>query len=362
MRKAILPVVIALLLGAAWYFFRPDSSRSASQPEPGNDRFVATVERRDIDFTIEVSGDVTPHFQLDVRPEVGGKIKKIFVLPGQAVKKGDPLLEIDDTDLLTQRKGALTDIEGAQLALDKAQRNYGRAKELFTAKLISREVFDNLTSDFEMAKNSLAKGQRGLETVQDRLGKTKLFASSDGTVLDVKVTEGQVVTAAASVNSGTSLMTIADLSKLLVETTVNQLDVARLQLNQRVKLTSESIKDVRMEAVVQFIAPVASVKNSIKGFAVEALIENPDPRLRPGMTVTVLIPIERAEDTVSVPVSAVFRGENNSKIVYVKRGAITEKREVQTGVANYEYTEIKSGLQAGEQILLVQPRLLEKKT
>ncbi len=360
MKKVVVSLCLALAALAGWYFLRSKPVLPGVHDTAVPSQYVAVAEKRDIDFTIEVNGDVTPDFQLDVRPEVGGKVKKIYVLPGQIVKKGDPLIEIDDTELLTQRKGALTDIEGAQLSVDKTQRNYDRAAELFAAKLISQEVFDNLSSDLDMARNSLAKAQRQLESVDDRLRKTKLFASSDGTVLEVKAIEGQVVIPAASVNSGTSLMVIADLSKLLVDTTVNQLDVARLKLNQKVKLTTESIKDTDMEATVQFIAPVATVKNNVKGFALQALIERPDPRLRPGMTVSMSIPIAHAEDTVSVPVAAVFRGENNAKIVYVKRGDNTERREVKVGVTNYEYAEIKSGVEPGEEILLVEPRVFQK--
>jgi RND family efflux transporter MFP subunit len=359
-KAAVVVILLAAVLLGAWYLRRARPAVGAAVRNAGAAEYMAVAEKRDIDFTIEVNGDVAPDFQLDVRPEVGGKVKKIYVEPGQTVNTGDPLIEIDDTDLLTQRKGALTDIEGAQLAVDKTARNFKRAQELFAAKLISQEVFDNSSSDFELAKNSFAKAQRALETVDDRLRKTKLFASANGTVLDVKVIEGQVVIPAASVNSGTSLMTIADLSRLLVETTVNQLDVARLKVNQPVKLTTESIKDTAMEAVIQFIAPVAVVKNNVKGFQVKALIEHPDPRLRPGMTVSIAIPIASATDTVSVPVSAVFRGENNSKIVYVRHGAVTERREVEVGVANYEFTEIKSGVEPGEQVLLVEPRVPQK--
>lgn len=359
--KTALTAALILVVGAGgWFLWRSPSAKSSSSGAAVPKEYVAVAEKRDIDFVIEVNGDVTPDFQLDVRPEVGGKVKKLYVEPGQQVEKGDPLLEIDDTDLLTQKNGAMTDIQGAQLAVDKAQRNFVRAKELFEAKLISAEVYENSSSDHEMAKNSLAKAQRQLELVEDRLNKTKLFASTAGTVLDVKVIEGQVVIPAASVNSGTSLMTIANLSRLLVDTSVNQLDVARLKLGQRVKLSTDSIKDTDMEAVIQFIAPVAAVKNSIKGFAVQALIEKPDPRLRPGMTVSMSIPVASAQDTLSVPISAVFRGDNNSKVVYVRRGDTTEKREVKVGVADYQYTEIKSGLQPGEEILLVEPKAAKK--
>ncbi len=186
-------------------------------------------------------------------------------------------------------------------------------KELFEQKLISREVFDNLASEFAIAENAYVKAQRKLQLVDDKLRKTKVTAPSDGTVLTVPVIEGQVVIAAASVNSGTTLMTIANLSKLLVETHINQVDVARLELNQDVKLRAESLKDADLEAKISFIAPVATVKNNVKGFQVQALIDKPEPAPAPRHDRQHVHPDRHADDAISVPISAVFRGEGQQE-------------------------------------------------
>lgn len=246
--------------------------------------------------------------------------------------------------------------------MEKAKKNYERAKDLFAQKLISLEVFDNTNSEYEISENTLVKSQRKLQSVEDRLRKTKVLAPSDGTVLTVPVIEGQVVIAAASVNSGTTLMTIANLSKLLVETHINQVDVARLELSQAVKLRAESLRDLEMEASISFIAPIATVKNNVKGFDVQAFIDKPNPRLRPGMTVSMTVPIARADDALSVPISAVFKSEGNKRVVYVRNGSTTQKREVKVGVTNIEFAQILQGVAEGEQILLVEPDKAQKRS
>lgn len=356
MKKFLVTLLLAALVaGGFWYFRQEEKPFAPGRNEELSEKYVAKVEKRDIDFTVAVSGDVAPAFQLEVKPEVGGKLKALHVEPGVSVKEGDVLVEIDDRDLLTEKESAFTEIDGAKLSMEKSQKNYERAKELFEAKLISREVFDNLSSEYAIGQNSLVKAQRKLQLVEDKLRKTKVIAPTDGTVLTVPVIEGQVVIAAASVNSGTTLMTVANLSKLLVETHINQVDVTRLELNQPVKLQVESLKDANMEAKISFIAPVATVKNNVKGFQVQALIENPSTRLRPGMTVNMTIPIARADDAVSVPISAVFKGEGNSKVVYVRNGETTEKREVKVGVTNIDHAQILKGVEPGEEILLVEP-------
>jgi RND family efflux transporter MFP subunit len=351
---SLISLLVVLAIGGVWSYRAHTAATPKNGPVPG-DRFLARAEKRDIDFSIEISGDVTPVAVLDVKPEVGGRIKELHVEPGQMVKEGDVLVEIDDTDLLTEKESVLTEIDGAKLSVDKTQKNFDRGKELFAARLISREAFDNLESDYSLAQNGLVKAQRKLQITEDKLSKTKVLAPSEGTVLTVPVTDGQVVIAAASVNNGTTLMTIADLTKLLVDTQINQVDVARLELNKRVKLRVESLKDVQMEARIWRIAPIATVKNAVKGFEVQALIDAPNPRLRPGMTVNMTVPIARAEDAVSVPISAIFKGEGNSKVVYVRAGESSQRRQVKIGISNFDYAQILNGITEGEEILLIEP-------
>ncbi len=365
MKKFLLLLLLAALGYGGWYACGHRNLLSNSKADAVAEKFVAKVEKRDIDSTVEVSGDVTPAFQIDVKSEVGGRVKALHVEPGDQVKEGDLLVEIDDRDLLSEKESALTEIEGANLSMQRAKNNFDRGKDLADAKLISTEVFDNLNSEYAIAQNGLTKAQRKLQLVEDRLSKTKVLAAMDGTVLAATnpLVVGQVVIAAASVNSGTTLMTIANLSKLLVDMQINQVDYRALSPNQIVKLRAESLKDIEMEAKISFISPVAVAKNSVKGFQVKALIDRPHERLRPGMTVTIVIPIASAEDAVSVPIAAVFKGEGRSKVVYVRNGESTEKREVKIGVTNTDFAQVLSGVSAGEEILLVEPgRAAQKKS
>jgi RND family efflux transporter MFP subunit len=361
MKKPVIVVLLVLALGGGWYALGDKIMASGKKGGQDEGRIVR-AEKRAIDFSIEVSGDVTPAFQIDVKPEVSGKIKALHVEPGDVVKAGDLLAEVDDRDLLTEKASVQTEINGAKLDVEKNRRNYARGKELAEQKLVSREVFDNLTSEYEMAENDLVRAQRKLDLVEEKIRKAKVVAPMDGTVLVVPVLEGQVVVAAASVNNGTLLLTIADLSKLLVATHINQVDVARVELNKVVRLRADSLKGAEMTARIYRIAPVASVKNNVKGFEVLALIERPNPLLRPGMTVNMQVPIDSVESAVSVPISAVFKGDGNSKIVYVNKGGHTEKRKVEIGVTNIDFAQILDGVSEGEQILLVEPAKAQKRS
>ena len=357
MNKTFKYLLIAAALGGGWYAHSKNWFRNPQQAAaPGHREMVTAVaELRDIAMNIRVSGEVQPASQLDVKAEVGGRVKKLNVIPGDTVKAGDILLEVDDRDILTEQESAKVEIDGAKLAAIKLERNFERAKELFKQNLVSREAYDNLESELAIARNNHTRAERKLQLVEDKLSKTKVIAPGDGTVLTVPVVEGQVIVAAASVNSGTTLMTIANLSRLIVETHVNQVDVARLAVKQRVKLTAEAILDDELEAHIFFIAPGASVKNSGKGGTVQALLEKPSSRMRPGMNVQMTIPVANAQDVVAVPVGAVFRGDGDGRVVYVRSGEKTERRPVKIGISNTEHAQILSGVREGEKILLAEP-------
>jgi HlyD family secretion protein len=363
MKKIFTLLILAGLGAGGWYAYQQHLfGLGTPVAQVGDaDQPTARVEVRSIDYSVQVSGDVMPQFQLEVKPEVGGKLKELYVQPGDTVKEGQLLVEIDDRDIITEKESAKTEVEGARVQVERMEKNYARSKELFSQKLVSIEAHQDLESDLAMSKNTLERSERKVQLVEDKLRKTKVSAPSDGTVLTVPVIPGQVTIAAASVNNGTTLMTIANLDKLLVECHVNQVDVSKLRSGQSVKLRAESIKDGDMTAQIFFIAPIATIKNNIKGFTVRALIQKPSTALRPGMTVNLAIPIERADDALSVPVNAVFRGEGNNRVVFVRNGEKTEKREVKIGVTNIEHAEILNGLKQGEEILLFNPERVARK-
>lgn len=349
--KFLLVVVLSLALGG-WWWLKPSPEKAKNDASP-----TTTATRDVVEPKLFLSGEVTPAFQVEVKPEVGGKVRRIHVTPGQTVNKGDELVTIDDTDLLTEKAGAQTDIEGASLTVAKTRGNYERAKALFEQKLISKEVYANLEADFKISENTLEKAERKLQTVNDRLSKTRILSPGNGTILDVMVNEGQVVVGAASVNSGTVLLLFADLSRLLINAHVNQLDAGSLSVGQELIIRMGADDSTGVKAHIDFIAPVATVKNNIKGFEVQAQIEENQTILKPGMSVSMDVPIGRADKVVTVPVSAVFK-EKDERVVYVRKGGEVQRRVVAVGLTDLSRAEIKSGLDEGEEILLVDPSTL----
>ncbi|MEM1059971.1 MAG: efflux RND transporter periplasmic adaptor subunit [Verrucomicrobiota bacterium] len=356
--KALIWIIVLAGLGVGGYFGyeylqERDDLFVLEEPEEVP---TAEVKRRDIRQTIESAGDISPINQVEIKPEVSARIKKIHIQPGQPVERGQLLVELDDNELLTDKAAAETEIEGKAILKEKAQRNFARAKLLYQRKLISREEFENIRSDSESAANAYEVALRQLETIKEQLNKTLVPAPMNGIVLDLPVSEGQVVTSAASVNSGTTLMNIADLSKMYIASHLNQVDVTKLKLGQDAKISINSIRDLEMDGRVRFIAPVASIIRNIKGFTVEVEIVDLDPRVRPGMTADLIFQVDSRDGALTLPLTAIFT-ENDRKVVFVTGEGSPEPREmpVEVGITNYNFAEITKGLKEGQQVLLTKP-------
>ena len=279
---------------------------------------------------------------------------------GDRVKKDSVLFTLDDQDLQTDRSSKLIEIEAAKLQLEKAKRDYERSKQLYADKLISQELFEDTKTQYELARNALDRADKALHLVEYQLTKTKILAPFDCTVLTRPVSVGQAVSGSGGFNSGTEVLTIANLNEMVINAHINQADVTRLKIGQQVEVQVEAVAGLKVTGNVERIAPQATIKNNIKGFAARILLKDVDPRVRPGMTANVQIPVASADNVVAVPLAAVFTETSpetgqTERYVYVKNEDGFERKPVQIGVSDYFYAEVQKGLSPGEVVALELP-------
>jgi RND family efflux transporter MFP subunit len=344
-------------LGAGGYFLWKRSPAQGAGDATANRATTANVEARDIFFAVNAAGDIGPADQVSVRPEVDGRIAELPVDIGDKVKKDTLLCRLDDHNLQIQRASRMQEIDGAKLALQKAGRNFSRSKKLFGDHLVSVEVYEDTKTEYDLNTNLLERAQSSLRLVDDQISKTKILAPFDCTVLTRPVSLGQTVSGAAGFNSGTEVMTIANLKDMIINAHINQADVTRLSVGQSVDIQVESVPGLKMKGSLERIAPQAVIKNGIKGFGARILITEIDPRIRPGMTALLSIPVASAEKVLAVPLAAVFT-EKGERYVFAKRDANDEKferRPVLIGITDYSFAEVQDGLAAGDIVSLEQP-------
>jgi HlyD family secretion protein len=208
------------------------------------------VEQRDIRFSVPAAGEIGPAEQVSVKPEINGKIDELPVDIGDDVKKGQLLFKLDDKELQNERASAETEVQRANLQLQQAERNYKRAQELFEENLIAKELFENSKTEYELAKNARERAQRDLAIIEERLTKTTVKAPFDCTILTRPVSIGQAVSGSGGFNSGTEVLTIADLNNLVINAHINQADITRLRQDQEVDVQVEAVAGLKVHGKV----------------------------------------------------------------------------------------------------------------
>jgi HlyD family secretion protein len=377
MKKPLIWTVVLVALAAGvfaagqkWpnqvYFWKTAQKEEAARPGRAT---TAVVAPRDISFAITAAGEITPAEQVSVRPEISGRINLLSVDIGDRIKKGDILFTLDDQDLQTEKAQRQIEIEGsklqvnaARLALERAELSFKRTQELAEVELVSQEVFDNTRLERDVARNALEIAQNNLERtgkmlqiVEDKLVRTKIVAPFDCTILTRPVSIGQAVSGASGVAGGTEVLTIADLGELIINAHINQADVTRMSVNQPVQIEVEAVAGLKLKGRLDRIAPQATIRNGIKGFATRIIVKNnSESGVRPGMTANLTIPLQGASDVLAVPLAAVFT-DQGERFAYVQQGGKFERVPIRIGVTDYDFAEVTSGLQGGETVSLVTP-------
>ena len=262
-------VVITLLVLAAGYlaylqFGDSEQANNNSNNEKFKQRQTTTkVEKRDINFSVTVAGELSPAEKVSVRPEVNGKIAELAVDISDFVKKGDLLFKLDDKDIRIEIDSRKKQIDSANLQLAQSQKEFERASQLYQDDLVSKEVYESAKNKFELSKISRDRAQNDYDLTSEKLSKTSVVAPFDCTVLSRPVSIGQAVSGSGGQSGGTEVMEVADLKNLIILSHVNQSDVSRMKVNQSVSIEIEAVADLIVEGVVERIAPQATIKSGI---------------------------------------------------------------------------------------------------
>ena len=368
----ILLIVIVVAAAGAWF--------ALSGKQDKVDYITETARVADIRKVVNATGEVGAVQLVSVGAQASGQIEKLYVSVGQQVRKGDPIADIDST---TQRNDldinkAKLDTYQAQLAakqvaLKVAQTQYNREAQLRKTNSTSRESLEDAGNALATAKAAVAKlesqirqPQIAFNTTESNLGYTKISAPLDGTVVAVRVEEGQTVNA----NQTTpTIVQIADLSHMEIKIEIAEGDITQVKPGMTVDYTILAEPGATRRAVLDSIDPGlttlsdgtydtssgSSSSDSAVYYYAKAVVPNPDGALRIGMTTQNVIVVESADQVTAVPSIAVFTRPGGEDYVRLLRpdGSV-EERTVETGLSNNMLTEIRSGLQAGDRVVSAQ--------
>lgn len=318
---------------------------------------IARVTPASISEEIITVGRVRAVFSTELRSEINGRIIALTVDDGQKVARDQQLLKLDQQDIVTQLQEAEKNIEAAKLRAQKARTDYQRFKDLVTRGLVAQKDFDDTKTALSLAENDSAIYEARAANLRDKLTKTIIRAPHDGTLLLKDLTEGQVITGVAAQNGGTLLGEVADLTALMVRTNVNEIDVARLKLGDAAHVRIDPLRNLMLTGTVRRIATSATESpiDRTRVFPVDVVLDTPDQRLRPGMSATVTFTLSHADNTPSIPLSAVFTTADSVRYVFLKTDTGFTPRAVDIGIADTRRVQVLAGLTLNDLVALTRP-------
>jgi macrolide-specific efflux system membrane fusion protein len=311
-RRTALVVLIVLVLAAGYWgwqkFFATKDVRESYQ--------VAEVQRGDIQDLVTATGTVQPLEYVDVGAQVSGQLKKLHIEVGSVVKEGDLLAEIDPTVLRAtvdaRRAGLRNQIaskknQEAQLALANLQ--YQRQKNLMAADATTRETLQTAEATLRSAQAQTEAIQAQIEQTQStlradeaNLNYAKIYAPMAGTVVSLTARQGQTLNAN---QSAPTILRVADLSTMTVQTQVSEAEVGKLRKGMEVYFTTLGSQGRRWYGTLRKVEPTPTVTNNVVLYNALFDVPNKNQALMPNMTTQVFFIAATAKDALLVPTAAV---------------------------------------------------------
>lgn len=390
MKKKILYIGSAVVILIAGYFgFR--SFQSAEQIFAFE---TAKIGKGTISNTITATGTIEAIKTVAVGTQVSGVIEKIFVDFNSQVKKGQLLAQIDETPLLAQLQQSKASVDQADAQVKYQKATYDRFQVLIGKKLIAQSDFDLAEYNYNNAVASLSSAKSVYDKNKINLSYARIYSPIDGIILNRAVDEGQTV--AASFNTPTLFSIANDLTQMRVEAKVDEADIGQINMNQRVQFTVDAYPDLKFAGSVTEIRMQPVVTSNVVTYTVIVQAPNPDLKLMPGMTASIIIFVNEKKDITIVPgkalrftpdevtysaylktvpeedikkmeprIQKIDPSQKDLNFIWTKNGGVIQKNEVKIGSNDGINYELVSGLNEGDEIILsmtAQKATVEKKT
>jgi len=340
---------------------------------------TAEATRGNLVISVDVSGNLEMPRKVDLSFGTSGMIKEIMVEEGDRVVKGQTLAKLDAPVLEANVAMAelnleqtiypyysythVADVPGTWLALDEAEGNLEEAQRLLEegrieeAQLLLEQVGQSLDKAKEKSESrilSLPLSVKMLELQLDQaeaeLDKAVITASFDGVVADIYIKEGQQLSAMTYTSPAICLI---DPSEIKLGGVVDEMDVSQVKLGQEATIILDALPDKEVKGRVTFISPASTAQAGVVFYKTTITLENPDEELKDGMSATAEIVIEEHDGVLLIPNRAVQGSLEKPWVEVVTEGQV-EERQVSIGLSDGRYTEILSGLEEGEEVVLPQ--------
>ena len=379
-KLSALALLLVVCLGIAFFFLRGNGKGAEYKTTP--------VTRGDIRAAVSATGTVNAVTMVLVGTQVSGTIKRIYVDFNSPVKKGQAIADIDPATLQAQLDqaranvlAARANVAKAQAALSDSKRTMERNKQLFERDLIARSDLDTAETTFssneavlQASKAQVAQQEAAMRLAETNLRYTHIVSPVDGIVVSRAVDVGQTV--AASFQTPTLFTIAQDLTKMQIDTSVDEADIGKIQPNQAVDFTVDAYPEATFKGRVDQVRIAPITVQNVVTYDVVIKVDNTDLRLKPGMTANVSIITAEKSNALRVPNAALrFKPANSegsfqrsartdgkrtgqpASGVWAQDGKKLKRINIVPGISDGAYTEVVSGELREGQIIAVESNL-----
>lgn len=359
MRRIILILfIIATIATTFWWLNRPQAIVVT----------LVSVEMGKVEASVANTraGSVEACQRTRLSPISGGRIAFLGVKKGDYVKKGQVLLRLWNDDQQAQSNFAQTQVTSSQkrteevcAMADMAEREAKRMAELRGKEFISQSGEEKSRYEAQSkraacnaARADVAQAQARVRVTKVEQDRTLLVAPFDGIVADIVGELGEYTTPSPPGVATPPAIDLIDNSCLYIEAPMDEVDAPKIQVGQAARVTLDALPGKVLQGHVKRVAPyVVAVEKQARTVDVEITLDNPEDNkhLLVGFSADVEIVLNSHDDALRIPTSTLING--NKVLVYQPDSETLEERLIKTGIANWEYTEVVSGLKKGEQIV-----------
>lgn len=357
--KYIIVVLIVAVFAGTFVFLYKNS-----QPEEIRYQELP-AQKQDVARSTVLTGKIVPRNEVNIKPQINGIIAEIYKEAGQMVQQGEVIARLTVIPDMNSLSAAQSRVRLSEINLKQAQTNFDREKALFEKNLISAEEYEKVEQQLSQAKEEYAASQESLEVIRDGVSSKNATSSSTlirstitGLILDIPVKVGNSVIQANTLNDGTTVATVANMSDLIFEGQIDETEVGSLYEGMPLTITIGALKDYTFDASLEYISPKAVENNGANQFKVKAAVKvDSEHVIRSGYSANAQIDLEKATDVLTVPESALEFVKEESYVYKKAQDGTYTKTKVETGLSDGVNIEIKDGLSEGDTVR--GPRIIE---
>lgn len=335
-------IAVVVILAVSLWLRRPVEEADEAPERAAVPVEVSEVRPMTLRETVRGIGTLRAPAEVEISPEIAGRVRAVNFEEGGVVEAGDILVELEDEKLRSQLAARQAAVQAADVRLDNARRTFERQQRLMEQGVVTEEEFEGTQAELDSASADLERFEAERALLEQQLEDTIIRAPFAGAISE------QFVDPGAYVAAGAALAHLYDMDPLELAFSVPERFLGRLQRGQTVEVSMAAYPERTFSGRVSFVSP--AIDETTRTLSVKAEVPNPERRLSPGAFATAVVTVGERENQPVVPEESLV-GTRTGFMVFVIEEGLAYSREVQTGLRRDGIVEIREGLQLGDRVV-----------